>query len=313
MVHLIVHCEAEQGSQEWIEARRTGVGSTDSAAIMGLSKWRTPIEVWKEKLGIAEPFVTNWHMQRGHALEPLIRAHYAQQTGRDVYNMRGSVMHPERMYMFASLDGYTQDNRLCEFKAPTTKRGWGDAGTDEIPTEYLIQVQHAMFVTGIEVADIGASFGGAEPVYYEVVADKEIQAAIVDAAADFYFERVQKRVEPSPTTIEEMQQRLKIHDGAGVYATQEAKQAYERLLHIRADVKELDVARAEQEEAIKRFLLESGASILLDDSNSQLLSWNEQKGRESFDSASFKKAHPDLYAQFVKQGNPFRVLRIKGE
>lgn len=312
MVHLVIHCEAEQGSQEWIEARRTGVGSTDSAAIMGLSKWKTPIEVWKEKLGLSEPVIVNWHMKRGHALEPLIRAHYAQTTGRDVYNMKGSVMHPERLWMFASLDGYTTDHRLCEFKAPTTKRGWGDAGTDEVPAEYLVQVQHALYVTGMEVADIGASFGGAEPVYYEVPADKEIQQAIVDAAADF-FDKVQKKVEPDPKTIEEMQQRYRINEGQAVYATQEAKQAYERLLHIRADVKELEQAEAEQKESLQRFLLQAGASLLTDELGNQLLSWNEQKGRETFDSASFKKAHPDLYRQFVKTGNPFRVMRIKGE
>lgn len=312
MVHLVMRCEAEQGSDEWKENRRSGIGSTDTAAIMGLSKWKTPIEVWKEKVGLAEPVFVNWHMKRGHALEPLIRNHYAESTGREVYNMRGSVMHPEMTWLFASLDGYTTDNRLCEFKAPTTKHGWGDAGTDEIPMEYLVQVQHAMFVTGMEVADIGASFGGAEPVYYEVPADKAVQGLIVDAATEF-FDKVQKRIEPNPVTIQEMQQRYAIQDGARVYATQEAKQAWERLLHIKADLKELTQAELEQKELLQKFLLTSGASVLVDDSNNQLLSWNEQKARETFDSASFKKAHPDLYQQFAKAGNPYRVMRIKGE
>jgi hypothetical protein len=41
----------------------------------------------------------------------------------------------------------------------------------------------------------------------------------------------------------------------------------------------------------------------------QIVSWKYQNGKTSFDATRFKAEHPDLYSEYVKQGNPFRVMR----
>lgn len=38
---------------QWLEARRAGIGGSDAAAIAGLSKWKTPMSVYLDKLGQA--------------------------------------------------------------------------------------------------------------------------------------------------------------------------------------------------------------------------------------------------------------------
>ena len=37
---------------EWLNWRRTGLGGSDIAAVLGLSKWRTPWDVWADKKGL---------------------------------------------------------------------------------------------------------------------------------------------------------------------------------------------------------------------------------------------------------------------
>ena len=36
--------------EEWLSARRTGIGGSDIAAILGLSPWRTPLDVYRDKV-----------------------------------------------------------------------------------------------------------------------------------------------------------------------------------------------------------------------------------------------------------------------
>lgn len=38
---------------DWLKLRRRGIGGSDVAAILGLSKWRTPLEVWQDKTATA--------------------------------------------------------------------------------------------------------------------------------------------------------------------------------------------------------------------------------------------------------------------
>ena len=38
----------------WLKGRRTGIGGSDVAAVLGLNPWKTPLDVWNDKLGISE-------------------------------------------------------------------------------------------------------------------------------------------------------------------------------------------------------------------------------------------------------------------
>ena len=184
MVHLIPLSDAPQGSAEWLEARKKGVGTTDASAAIGLSPWKTPLELWEEKLGQGEEFKGNWFTSQGSAMEPVLRQHYADTFQVEVKNADCVLRHPEYDFVLASPDGFTED-RLTEFKTSASRKSWGDVGTDEIPKHYMIQVQQAMFVTGFEVCDVGVSFAGMEPVYYEVRSDAEIQDLILRDVMEF--------------------------------------------------------------------------------------------------------------------------------
>ena len=55
----------EQGSAKWLEYRKSKVMATDSPILLGSNPWRTPIELWEEKLGLREPQPLNDAMRRG--------------------------------------------------------------------------------------------------------------------------------------------------------------------------------------------------------------------------------------------------------
>ena len=49
--------------EEWLALRRKGIGGSDHAAIVGLDRYRSPFDVYADKLGL-KPEITR---QRGHA------------------------------------------------------------------------------------------------------------------------------------------------------------------------------------------------------------------------------------------------------
>ncbi len=311
MSHLIVHSEAPQGSAEWLEARNAGLGSTDASAALGVSPWKPLSNYGRRSAGLKEGPVDNFFMARGRAMEPVLRQHYADKFGREVVQIPGTLKHPEYEFMIASLDGITrEDERITEFKTASSRKGWGEAGSDEVPQNYLIQVQHAMIVTGTEVADIGVSFAGGEPEYYEVPADKELHEMIIEGERAFW-DKVKNAVEPEPTTLEEMQKKYRVNDEQGVVATEAIIQQYNALLTVREESARAKAAEDNIKQTIQKFLLEQGGAILVDQQGNPLVTWKEGKGRETFDTKTFKGMHADLYRQFVKIGSPSRRFLVK--
>jgi hypothetical protein len=41
----------------------------------------------------------------------------------------------------------------------------------------------------------------------------------------------------------------------------------------------------------------------------KVVSWKQQAGKKSVDIAAMREAHPEIVAQFEREGNPFRVMR----
>ena len=70
----LLRCSSDS---EWLELRSHGIGGSDVAAIMGLSPWRTPYQVWADKvLGIREDISGKPAVEWGTILEPVVGEHY---------------------------------------------------------------------------------------------------------------------------------------------------------------------------------------------------------------------------------------------
>lgn len=298
MFHAVALEKVAQGTPEWKAARKQGIGGSDAAAAIGVDQYRSPHALWLEKTGQSENFEGNWYTDRGLALEPVIRKHYSEKFGREVRVPEHILQHPEHKFMLCSLDGFSDDGRIAEFKTATHYRGWGVDGTDQIPHNYLVQVQHNLAVTGAQFADVGVSIAGNIPRYFVVEADKELQGMIIHAE-QLFWEKVLSRVEPEQMSIEEMRQRYNIKEGTYAVANPMLLECVEKLRQIKSHLKEVEGNEEELKENIQRFLLQQGASTLIDETGVPLCTWNEST-RNSVDSKKLKAEKPDVYAAYTK-------------
>ena len=95
----------------------TGVGGSDAPAVLGISPWATPYDLWLSKLGHTTALATSEPMRWGSLLEPVILGEYVRRTRRTVHEKPDMLRHPTHQFMLAHLDGRIVDeSRIVEIK-----------------------------------------------------------------------------------------------------------------------------------------------------------------------------------------------------
>lgn len=180
----------------WLAERRNSIGASEAAAVLGVCRYRAPIDVWQHKLGLAPDTLENEAMRWGTLLEPLIASEYTHRTGREVTAAQEFVRHPDHPWMTATLDGIAGD-RLLEIKtASAWAREWGDEDTDQIPDNYMVQVHHQMACTGHARADVAVLIGGQRLRVYEVERNDDLIGAMLEREREFW-DHVRSRTPPT--------------------------------------------------------------------------------------------------------------------
>ena len=139
----------KQNTEEWLEFRKSRIGGSDAPIVMGVSPWKTPYELWLEKLGLSNSQM-NAPMRRGHDLEATARMEFELDQGFKVEPQ--VITHKVYDWMIASLDGIDETrNKIVEIKCPG-REDHSRALEGDVPIKYYPQLQHQIEVAGVEEA-----------------------------------------------------------------------------------------------------------------------------------------------------------------
>jgi putative phage-type endonuclease len=170
--------------------RKKGVGASESATVMGLNRFMSPYELWLIKTGRKEPEDISdipcvyW----GCIHEDNIAKHYAKVMGCEVVPVPETLFHKDYKFLLCHLDRKVKDQSKvleCKF-AMFAKDEWGPSGTDIVPLNYIIQVQHQLAVTGCDEADIAVLIGGWDFRIYNFKRDEELINRIIAEVSEFW-------------------------------------------------------------------------------------------------------------------------------
>jgi len=297
-------------NKEWHEARSKGIGGSDAGAICGINPWKTPLQVWEDKRGLAGPVDDNPAMFWGRTLEPIIRQKYSDETGREVLLPTEILTYPQYPFMLGNIDGFTRDKRLVEIKTTGYPTGWGEPGTDEIPLTYIFQVQHYMIITGFPVADVPVLIGGRDFRIYEVSADAEFQEMLIQKEKEFW-ELVETGVPPDPVNYEDVLRLYRRSEAKQITATQEIEEAITFLKMLQLDRGNIDEREEETKKTIMEFMM--AGDTLVDLQGRTLATWKTGKPVSRLDVKALQKALPETYANFLTRGESSRRFLLKKE
>ena len=175
---------------EWLQVRRSGIGGSDAAAALGLSPWKSALELWQEKTyGQSQLRQENEAMIWGRLMEPVITREFVRRTGKNVTPMRSMLQAADWPWMLADLDGLIEDPQRGTgvFEVKTASAFKQDEWTeDRCPDTYMLQLAHYMAVTGLSYAVICVLIGGNKLQWVTVDRDEELIASLVELEHRFW-------------------------------------------------------------------------------------------------------------------------------
>lgn len=205
----LVIIECDQRSEEWHAARRglitaSAVGSLLTATGM-VAKNDTSrgliASLAAERVGDEEreSFMSR-DMLRGVEYEPVIRDRYAEVTGQTVREVGFLIRTlPTGARLGCSPDGLIGDVGGIEVKAPRAKGHVQTVVSDEVPAQYVAQVQAALLVTGAAWWDFVSAADGClyvkrvypDRVWHEAITEAVTLAenAIEQKTSDYLIRR----------------------------------------------------------------------------------------------------------------------------
>jgi len=291
-----------------VESRRSGLGASDAPAALGLSPWKTQLELFLEKTGRAQPSEPTFQMRVGTALEPVVLNAFTDRTGLAISRQQERVYCPRYAWRWATVDAIASDGALVEAKTASDPSDWGEEGTDQIPAHYIVQVQHALACTGLTLAYVPVLIRAQDFRVYEVRRDEAIIDALTEREREFW-QRVERDDPPPLTSASDLKLRWPVDNGAVCLAS-------DAILAQCAQLRAAKAARAAIEEQIEALEIEiknhmGEAAQLIGPDGECLATWKASKPAQRFDAEAFRLAHPDLYAAFRKAGAPVRRFLLK--
>jgi len=292
--------------------RKTGIGGSDSAPALGLSPWKSPLALYMEKIGEAPPIPDNDPMLFGRLLEPIVLAEFSRRTGLQLVDNREalrqrSTVHP---FMLANLDGltYVGDKPVViEAKTARTDRGFGEAGSDDVPHSYILQATHNMIVAGAELCYIPVLIAGSDFRIYEVRRQPELVDLVIEGESQFW-QAVESREPPSPRTLQEINQRWKDARSGIIELPEGVARAIYQLAETRNAIKLFEGKAEEMEGEIKKAMQFFDVATV---DGVVVATWKQAKPSKVFDAKAFREAHPALAAEFEYEKPGSRRFLLK--
>lgn len=311
--------------REFLEARQSGLGGSDIAAILGMSRWGTPYSVYRSKVEpIPEEDLEEKEYQYwGNVLEDVVAREYAKRTGNKVQRVNVQMQHPDHPFMQANIDravvnpkiagnvrwrdGRLTTDRVLECKTANAfaASDWGDDGTDDVPDYYLIQCQWYLGITQADVADLAVLIGGSEFRRFTIARNDELVADLQEEAA-LFWKHVESRTPPDPSTVEDALHRWPRHLNAKTEIVGvETYDAACNLHTVKEQMKELKT----REEALKLDIMKAaGDAEALTHGGEKIATWKAQTA-DRLDAKALRTDHPGLAALYTFTTES-RVLRL---
>jgi putative phage-type endonuclease len=289
--------------EQFLLDRKQGLGGSDIAAILGISPWKTPLDVYLDK-------TTEWcdeedseALARGKRAESYVLDTYEADTGNSLIRNHDTIHDKEYPFLFANIDAKLDKTNII-VEAKTTSdfvNNWSD-----IPEYYKTQVAHYAYITNADRVDIPVSFSSWQYKCFTYERDIEFEKQIRTKAMWFWINHVKKKIPPEPINIADTAKLYPNSNESKIHASPTIYESFNALKGLKEEIQQKQEACDQVSKNIREFIKDN--EILMHE-DKQLITWKNQTSSR-FDSKAFIADHPDLYNQYKKESTS-RVFRIK--
>jgi len=297
--------------------RTTYLGSSDCAAILGISPWDTKLKVYYEKIGALSTAENSAAQEkifrRGKLLEPVVLQMLQDECDWVNIVRRGQrYRHPNYDFIAAEIDAEHEDNgQIINIEAKSVgnkwaAKDWGKSGdADNIPNYYIAQIMHALWVTGRQKCLAAAWVGGLDDFrYYTIERNEELISIIAKAELDFWHNHILTKTPPAPSTLGDINNYFNHSNGLTCEVNKETLSLIEQYR-----------AAKENEGQAKKIADNLKAQLACELKENEGFTYGDKlilsfksHSMNRLDNAALKEAHPDIYQEFCKQSTGRKML-----
>lgn len=303
--------------EKWLQVRKTGIGGSDAACIVGMNPWKGPYELWLEKTGQKEPEDISGRdsVHFGTILESIVAREFEKRTGKSVRKC-GTVRSKERSFLHANVDRMVEHEDAgleCKTCSAFKAREWED---NKVPDAYYVQCQHYMLVTGKPVWYIACLIGGQHYVWKPIERNEEDIKALLEAE-EIFWGHVEDRTPPAVDGSESCSQSLaeRFHGGSSdiITLSGDMELAVRGIRQLEEQKKDLEQELNRLKNEVKASMGDVETAVFGDDREGGRVTWKPTAGRVTVDAKRLKAELPEVFKKYSKTTKPSRVFRIKWE
>lgn len=295
------------------DLRKKHLGSSDAPAVLGLSRWASPVDVWLEKTAEVEPAPTNAAMEIGNRLEPVIIDFALERLADKFTSARRNVRRVAKNgIMAANLDCQVSVNTQSiplEVKFASDASEWGaeEDGIEGVPVGYLAQVLHQMVCLDATTGYLAVFLPGyrlPEFRLYEIVPERNVLDALEAKEIAFWNNYVVPKVKPpsdEPADLDVLK-RVKREPGKSIVVA-------DALVNEFLNKREAAAAAQSDADRAKAELITALGDAEAATWGGGTLTYKEQVTRR-IDTTALTLTEPKVAERFRVESN-YRVLRVK--
>ena len=246
--------------------RQTGIGATDCAAVMGLSPYKTPYELWLEKTGRKEEesILNDSRLRLRHAHEETIAREYAAQRDVKLKRVNQTIYHKRLPFMLCHLDRVVIGQKKiveCKSSSGFLRQSWGENGSDEAPLHYILQVQHQLACSEYNDADIAALIDIDDYRIYPMPRNEKIIAKIESECERFWHEHVLSDMPPPASNRADLKLMYPTNNGKFITATTEIENLIFLINSKKENIKSIEAEKERAEKQLIEFIADNDGLI----------------------------------------------------
>jgi len=285
----------EEKEASFTEFDRTqGLGGSDIPALLGFSKWKSPLDLYLEKTGEKENDITSKQnirhiLDMGKMLEPYVIQSFQEEEGTKVIRQQERIFHPKHKFLWGTIDGMC-GNLVIEVKTTASYvEGWKNS----IPLHVLAQVAYYSYLLNSAGAKIIVMFRDSGEIRtYSYQRNQASEEQMIKLAVEFW-DSVCKKTPPVPTSYAECRLLFKnVIPDKKVIATSEDTAIIAKMLYLKKEIDEKEKAYDALKTSICNKL--EDAPLLVDAQGNCLVTWKERNSSR-LSTEALKTVYPVVY------------------
>ena len=321
--------------EQQLKERRKFIGGSDVYTVLGQNPYKTPLDLYCEKVDGIIKQEENPYLENGNDKEPENREKFSEITGLRVQTVNSAKYHPKYPFLAGNVDGLIYCNSgkkespiaVLEVKCVShyARKNWGASvpiselvmnrkyqspynryGFDQpdgyIPEGYIYQALLYAAVYELPVVYFAVDFGMDQYLCtYKYERNLEFEKMVIDQLVYFWTHHIEKQIPPSPKNFDDVKILYpEAKEKTQVVASNEIEDTYFKAKDLKNQLDLLDNEFKTLKVKMADYMGDN--EILVDHTGNKLARYNNVKPKGKFDRARLLKEYKEIHNKYWESG-----------